>query len=119
MISVNNAVEIILNNSENFGSERIDFRDSLNRTLKEDIKADRDFPPFDRVSMDGIAIFGESFRKGQRKYQIEDERGDLRRFYQGGLQIDPENNNDSIMTLHYGVFLWDNFKEYFSAFLDE
>ena len=71
MISVNSAVEIILKNCENFGSEQIDFRDSLNRILKEDIIADRDFPPFDRVSMDGIAILAESFRNGRRSYQIE------------------------------------------------
>lgn len=39
--------------------------------MKEDIVADRDFPPFDRVSMDGIAINFESFKKGQRIFEIE------------------------------------------------
>jgi len=39
--------------------------------LAEDLIADRDFPPFDRVTMDGIAIVYESFEKGQREYQIE------------------------------------------------
>jgi molybdopterin molybdotransferase len=43
----------------------------LGRILKEDIIADRDFPPFDRVSMDGIAIHFESFRLGQRIFEIE------------------------------------------------
>lgn len=43
----------------------------MGRILKEDIIADRDFPPFDRVSMDGIAIHFESFRLGQRIFEIE------------------------------------------------
>ena len=39
--------------------------------LAEDLIADRDFPPFDRVTMDGIAIDFKTFQKGQRKYRIE------------------------------------------------
>ena len=93
MISVDTAIEIILNNTENFGSERIDFRDSLNRTLKEDIIADRDFPPFDRVSMDGIAILGESFKKGRRKYQIEGVQA------AGSKQISLENSENCIESM--------------------
>ncbi len=65
------ALEIILNESINFGIEEIDFINSLERVLKESIVADRDFPPFDRVSMDGIGICFESFKKGQRTFKIE------------------------------------------------
>jgi len=65
------ALEIILKTSEDFGNEEIKFLKSLGRTLKEDIVADRDFPPFDRVSMDGIAISSEAFNKGQRAFKIE------------------------------------------------
>ncbi len=45
--------------------------DSLGRVLKENIVADRDFPPFNRVSMDGIGICFDSFINGQRKFKIE------------------------------------------------
>lgn len=45
--------------------------ESLGRVLAEKIVADRDFPPFDRVSMDGIAINSEAFNKGQRTFLIE------------------------------------------------
>ncbi|NRA68491.1 MAG: molybdopterin molybdotransferase MoeA [Pseudobacteriovorax sp.] len=40
-------------------------------TLRCDIKADRDSPPFDRVAMDGIAIVFETYEGGQREYKIE------------------------------------------------
>lgn len=71
LISVNNATEIILNQHENFGVEKILFQNSLNRVLKENVIADRDFPPFDRVSMDGIAINFLEFKKGKKQFKIE------------------------------------------------
>lgn len=69
--TVSEALKIILNTSENFGTEEVNFLDSVGRVLKEDIIADRDFPPFNRVSMDGIAIASEVFSKGQRVFKIE------------------------------------------------
>ena len=45
MISVQEALQIVLNNSLDFGSEKITFMKSVGRILKEDIRADRDFPP--------------------------------------------------------------------------
>lgn len=71
LITVNKALEIVLNNAENYGIEEVDFLNSSGRVLKENIFADRDFPPFDRVSMDGIAISSEAFNNGQRKFNIE------------------------------------------------
>lgn len=71
LIKVKEALEIVLNNSENFGIEEVDFLNSSGRVLKESIFADRDFPPFDRVSMDGIAIASEAFNNGQRIFKIE------------------------------------------------
>ena len=71
LTTVNNALKIILNNSENFGIEEVDFINSVGRVLKEDIIADRDFPPFDRVSMDGISINDSAFNSGQRTFKIE------------------------------------------------
>ena len=71
LTTVREASNIILNNSINFGIEEVDFINSVGRVLKEDIVADRDFPPFNRVSMDGIAITSEAFNKGIRSYKIE------------------------------------------------
>ena len=71
MITSKKALETILNNTIDFGIEEIPFLDSLGRVLKEDIKADRDFPPFNRVSMDGIAISFIAFAEGNRVFTIE------------------------------------------------
>jgi len=71
MITSNKALQIILNNIENFGTQEIDFKDSLGRILKEDIVADRDFPPFNRASMDGIGLTFDAFNSGKREFKIE------------------------------------------------
>ena len=71
LIKVKEAIEIVVNNSENFGTEEVDFLNASGRVLKEAVLADRDFPPFDRVSMDGIAISEEAFNNGQRTFKIE------------------------------------------------
>lgn len=71
LTSSNQALEIILNQAQDFGIEQVDFINSLGRVLKENIVADRDFPPFNRVSMDGIGICFDSFKNGQRKFAIE------------------------------------------------
>ena len=42
------------------GTEIVPLEESLGRVLREDLFADRSFPPFDRVTMDGIA-----FRHGE------------------------------------------------------
>jgi len=71
LIKVEDALDIILNSTEDFGVERVALEDSLGRVLKESIKADRDLPPFNRVSMDGIAIRHVAFEEGRRKFRIE------------------------------------------------
>ena len=61
MISVEKALETVLKSTQDFGVEEIPFINSVGRILKEEIVADRDFPPFNRVSMDGIAIDFKEF----------------------------------------------------------
>jgi molybdopterin molybdotransferase len=43
----------------------------IGRTLRQDVHAERDNPPFDRVCMDGIAIDSAAFARGVRRYTIE------------------------------------------------
>ncbi len=71
MISVQEALAIIANHVQDYGTEEVSFIEATGRILKEDIKADRDFPPFNRVAMDGIAIHYSAFDKGIRNYPIE------------------------------------------------
>jgi molybdopterin molybdotransferase len=40
-------------------------------TLRENVYAERDQPPFDRVTMDGIAVDSEALRRGQRRFRIQ------------------------------------------------
>ncbi|WP_323756441.1 molybdopterin molybdotransferase MoeA [Roseivirga sp.] len=51
--------------------EKRELKDCVGLILNEDLKADRPFPPFDRVTMDGIAIAFSEFEKGQRHFKIE------------------------------------------------
>ena len=71
MISVAQALQTVLNSSHNYGVEEIPFLKSMGRILKEEIVADRDFPPFNRVSMDGISIDYQQFKNGRRVFKIE------------------------------------------------
>jgi molybdopterin molybdotransferase len=43
----------------------------VGQTLREDVYAERDNPPFDRVCMDGIAIDSASFSAGLRLFRIQ------------------------------------------------
>lgn len=70
MISVAEASSIILSHRFKPAVEKIDLNRSCGRILAETIFADRDLPPFDRVSMDGIAIRSESFNKGARQFPV-------------------------------------------------
>ncbi|MFD1315292.1 molybdopterin molybdotransferase MoeA [Namhaeicola litoreus] len=70
-ISVEQALEIVLSQTEDFGSEKVDLPNSLGKVVKENIFADRDFPPFNRVSMDGIAIQFSQYNQGNRTFEIE------------------------------------------------
>lgn len=56
MISVEEALEIVLSIPGNYGIEKVPLQHTFNRFLAADIYSDRDAPPFDRVMMDGIAI---------------------------------------------------------------
>ena len=39
--------------------------------LRENIYAERDQPPFDRVSMDGIAVASQAVLSGQRRFRVQ------------------------------------------------
>ncbi|MEM0932937.1 MAG: molybdopterin molybdenumtransferase MoeA, partial [Bacteroidota bacterium] len=56
MISFETALQKVLEQVQNYGTEKIHLSESENRVLGESVYADRDFPPFDRATKDGIAI---------------------------------------------------------------
>ncbi len=71
MIEVSEAIQIILGHAISLPKVTIPIEKSVGRVLMEEIVADQDFPPFDRVMMDGIAIDFKSFENGQRAFKIE------------------------------------------------
>lgn len=70
MISVQTAESLILQQVFPVKPEPVPFQRALGRVLAEHLYADRDFPPFDRVTMDGIAFRFEAFEAGQRRFRI-------------------------------------------------
>ena len=71
MISVVEATAIIAQYKVSCPSESVSLAQSLGRILAEDLRADRPFPPFDRVTMDGIALSYADFATGQRHFPIQ------------------------------------------------
>lgn len=71
MISVEEALTHVMNNTVDFGTEEVDLVHAVGRVLAEDITADRDMPPFDRVTMDGIAVKANAFVSGVRRFHVE------------------------------------------------
>ncbi len=69
-ITVKEADNIILQNAVDFGVEDVSFLNSVGRILAVDIVADRDMPPYDRVTMDGIAIRYQAYEDGLRRFKI-------------------------------------------------
>lgn len=43
----------------------------IGQTLREDVYAERDNPPFDRVCMDGIAVDSRAFAAGVRRFHLQ------------------------------------------------
>lgn len=56
MLTFPKALEILLANTSPLPTERIRIENAAGRVLRQVISADRDFPPFDRVMMDGYAL---------------------------------------------------------------
>ena len=71
MVSVTEAADIIFSHLYKPTVENVPLQESVNRVLGEKIIADRDFPPFDRVSMDGIAIQFEAWKGGRKEFPVE------------------------------------------------
>ncbi|AFM13125.1 molybdenum cofactor synthesis domain protein [Turneriella parva DSM 21527] len=59
LLGVSEAKSLILAEARSFGTERIALERSFGRVLAENVRADRDYPPFNRSAMDGYAIVAD------------------------------------------------------------
>ncbi|MEO5912487.1 MAG: hypothetical protein ABIP95_16495, partial [Pelobium sp.] len=69
MISFQEARQIVSSKAQSFGIEQVDLEDALERILAENVFAPRDFPPFNRSAMDGIAVRFEDLQNNVREFK--------------------------------------------------
>lgn len=70
MITVDDAISIVIERVEPLGSETIAIDQAHGRILAEDVHADIDLPPFDRARMDGYALRSSDVRTAPVKLQV-------------------------------------------------
>ena len=79
MISVSEAQDLVRKNGLSLKTELISLENSLGRILAEEVRADRDYPPFNRSAMDGFALRSAEFHP-DKVYEVVDTlfAGDFR-----------------------------------------
>ena len=70
MVRVEEADNIIRAHTGDYGIETVLLEQATGRILAEPIRADRDMPPFNRATMDGIAISHAAYRAGIRSFEV-------------------------------------------------
>ena len=71
MITVTEALSIVVANVHSPQSESVPPTETLGRILAEDIVADSDLPPFDRSQMDGYAVRAEDLQTVPARLRID------------------------------------------------
>ncbi len=71
MTTVEEAEKLVLAQLKDYGTETIPFEQATGRVLAEALRADRDLPPFNRVTMDGIAIKYTALENGINTFRIK------------------------------------------------
>lgn len=69
MITVDEALSIVLDRVQPLGIEEVSLEDALGRILAQDIIADIDLPPFDRARMDGYALRSDDVKVAPARLQ--------------------------------------------------
>ena len=72
MIHVQEAVGHISSTNIQLPISELPLEKALGKVLAQPLKADRDFPPYHRVTMDGIAIAHKDWNRGQRSFRLTD-----------------------------------------------
>ena len=73
MISVTEAISIVLEQAEPLEVERVPLEESAGRVLAEEVFADTDLPPFDRAQMDGYAVRSADLREAPARLRLVGE----------------------------------------------
>ena len=70
MVSFREALELLMGNAPVWPVERCRIEEAAGRVLRAPIRADRAFPAFDRVMMDGYALKSADWLAGQRLFRV-------------------------------------------------
>lgn len=71
MITFSEAFQRVMEYPGDFGVEIVKLKDAMGRVLAEDVHTDRDYPPFNRATKDGIAINYRAFENGRTRFEIK------------------------------------------------
>ncbi|MEI6604922.1 MAG: molybdopterin molybdotransferase MoeA [Verrucomicrobiota bacterium] len=70
MLSFREALDLLLQHTPVLSAESCRIEQAAGRVLREEIRADRAFPPFERVMMDGYALRAGDWLAGQRSFRV-------------------------------------------------
>lgn len=73
-LTVAQAERLILRNVPLWPAARIALPSATGRILRQNVHAERDLPPFDRATMDGIALNWRAWSSGKREFAVEGEQ---------------------------------------------
>jgi len=93
-IDVAEAVALIAANMPRFGVDKVPLAQAQGAILRQAVVAERDQPPFDRVTMDGIAIRHAGFASGTRRFEVRGTQA----AGAASLSLDGDDNCIEIMT---------------------
>ncbi len=81
-MNLEQALDILSAHAKPFKTEKVKLEKSIGRILAEDVVADRDYPPFNRASVDGYAISMSDVEKKITQYRVVETifAGDYGRF---------------------------------------
>ena len=71
MLTPAEAEKLVFENTTPFHREDCPLAAAHDRVLRAEIRADRDLPPFDRVTLDGYALRAAALAKGGRIFRVE------------------------------------------------
>src|ERR1700729_1530595 len=70
MISYLTARAMVVGQARSFGEETVPLEQAFGRVLTESVRADRDYPPFPRATMDGVAMQFSDLESGIRRFMV-------------------------------------------------
>ena len=70
-VTVTQAERLVLESVAAWPAERVPLSCATGRILRQNVLAERDLPPYDRATMDGIALRWKSWASGQREFPLE------------------------------------------------